>query len=215
MEIQIFNKLNYNEHNNLTFLLTEESTDQLKKFNSKNDIDKLIKSAILDGDFTGEKDKIILLRTSKGKPKRIILSGLGKEKEVSQETVRRSINSVIKKLKYYKLNEFAVSCPDIKNIKDKDIVRAIMEGSILGNYEFIKYKTDKSKIIDVNKLGLIHHKSLELRETIERTKIICDNILWLRDIVNENADAKNPVEMANIAREIAKKSKLNILESSR
>ena len=85
-----------------------------------------------------------------------------------------------------------------------------MEGSILGNYEFIKYKTDKSKIIDVNKLGLIHHKSLELRETIERTKIICDNILWLRDIVNENADAKNPVEMANIAREIAKKSKLNI-----
>ncbi|MEK6862300.1 MAG: M17 family peptidase N-terminal domain-containing protein, partial [Nanoarchaeota archaeon] len=195
MEIQIFNKLSYEEHINLTFLLTEESTNQLKRFNAKSEIDKLIKSAILDGDFTGEKDKLILLRTSKGKPKRIILSGLGKEKEVNQETIRRSINTVIKTLKASKLDEFSAFCPDLKNLKDYEVAKSVMEGSILGNYEFIKYKTDKSKIININKLSLIHPKSTELRETIARTKIICDNILWLRDIVNENADAKNPVEM--------------------
>lgn len=210
MEIQIFNKLNYEDHNNLVFLLTEESTKELREFKSSNEIDKLIKSAILDGDFTGEKNKLIILRTNKNKPKRIFLAGLGKEKESDQETIRRSINIVIKNLKELKLEDFSVLCPTLKKLKDKDVAKSIMEGSILGNYEFIKYKTDKSKIKEVKKLSLIHPKSLQLRETIERTKIICDNIIWLRNIVNENADNKNPLEMVNIAKDIAKKAKLGI-----
>ena len=101
---------------------------------------------IASGDLTGEKGQMVLYYPGAGKAKRILLVGLGKEKELTVEKIRKTLDAVVKKAKSLKVKSFAVSQPSISGISKAQWLKSAAEGIILGHYDFNRFKEEKEKI---------------------------------------------------------------------
>lgn len=100
---------------------------------------------------------------------------------------------------------------------DSDRVRAMVEGFILGNYKFDKYKSQKfeSKLkkvsIALESFKAKKLKSKDIESSIESAKVIATSVNFTRDIVNSMPDELTPKELAKIAKKVAKESKLDCI----
>src|SRR3989344_9511848 len=102
MDISITQNKMYEQFENIAFLISEEDAKVIKKADLTEQ-DALIQKAARDGDFTGEKEKIIVMRTHDDKkPKRLFLVGTGKAKEITAERIRSSVALAVKKVKEMK-----------------------------------------------------------------------------------------------------------------
>ena len=79
----------------------------------------------------------------------------------------------------------------------------------LGSYQFLKYKGDgnASKLTRVVVLGRTNAK---VKAALARGTEIANAVRWARDLVNEPAGAKSPEEVADLARQIARRSGLKV-----
>ncbi len=207
MQISVVRQKHLQQHENLVYLISEEDAVDLGRIDFEDDVDKAVQQTIKDGDFTGAKDTVFILKRD-DMPKRLILSGLGAQAEAQEEHIRRAACNVVKKLQELKVTSMTVLAPEIHNVKGQEIVRAIIEGAILGDYEFSKYKTEKKT--NIQSLTLIYTKQDHLERVVGEIKAICENVLAIRNLVNENSDAKTPEILAKLAVDMAKKTKLNV-----
>ncbi len=89
---------------------------------------------------------------------------------------------------------------------DKKSVRSIVEGLLLGNYEFTKYKSEpKTKKI---KIELVSPKKKELKSLFEEALTIAEATNFTRDIVNTTPQDINPKTFAELAKKLAKSNGL-------
>ena len=210
MDISITQNKMYEQFENIAFLISEEDAKVIKKADLTEQ-DALIQKAARDGDFTGEKEKIIVMRTHDDKkPKRLFLVGTGKAKEITAERIRSSVALAVKKVKEMKLNSLAILMPENEIEKEEQVVKSVVEGAILSDYEFTLYKTEAKP--KVEKVEIIYTKEHldTLKYVVEKTRITCANTLLARDLVNENADTKNPVAFVSKIKEALRKVKVKI-----
>ncbi|NPA66674.1 MAG: leucyl aminopeptidase [Epsilonproteobacteria bacterium] len=95
---------------------------------------------------------------------------------------------------------------------EKKTLHAIVEGLVLGGYEFNKYKSEsKNKKLTIE---LISSKAKELQSLLEEALIVANATNFTRDIVNTIPQDINPKTFAELAKKLAKQNKLtcNILE---
>ena len=87
--------------------------------------------------------------------------------------------------------------------------QALAEGVHLGSYQFLKYKGDgnASKLTRVVVLGRTNAK---VKAALARGTEVANAVRWARDLVNEPAGAKSPEEVADLARQIARRSGLKV-----
>lgn len=195
----------------LAIFLSENSVKRIKA-NKERPIFKTIKDAIKRGDFRGEFENIILV-PGDNKIKRLLLLGLGKEKDVTTEKIRRMCSIAVADTKELKLNEISFYVSNISSISSTDVAYSVVEGVILSDYSFDKYKTEKKK--DVKKIEnlFLYASKIDIKkakEAVERARIICENTNFVRDLVNETSDVMNPVKISEIAKDVAKKNKIKI-----
>ncbi len=123
----------------------------------------------------------------------------GVEDETS-DNLRSSCGVAIKamKLTSYKSATFGVNEENIK---------AIIEGVVLGGYEFNQYKTDakKSKLKNVY---LICEDVKKLSAAFEEAIIVADATCYTRDLVNQTPEDLNPPVFAKLAEKLAKENNL-------
>ncbi len=139
--------------------------------------------------------------------KRILYLGIGKEKELSEERIRRAYSTVINQAVALKAKSIC-----IQPLSEK-YAGAVIEGILLSNYSFDKYKTKKEeKKLDTAAIVVRNPDAKKFSETIR----ICQNVLFVRDLVNENSELKNPVAFAKFAEETCKNAgvKCRILQKS-
>ncbi len=191
--------------------LTEEQAADLQKKKGRKPYEELIASVASDGDFKGEKDQVMLLHTQgKIKSKHLLLIGIGKQEETDIEKIRRFASLATQKFKAMKLEKFAL-VPFFEKIKETDAVKAVVEGILLADYKFNKYKTeDKDKRKEIKEVHLIVAKTDYLKDIIAETHIICNATNFVREMQNENADVMTTLMIESIARDLAKKHKLKI-----
>jgi leucyl aminopeptidase len=95
-------------------------------------------------------------------------------------------------------------------------IQAIVEGVILGEYVFSKYKSKhkKSMLRDVliaNEDYQNHKINLREAETaLLEAQIIANNVNFVRDIVNQTPEDVTPLTMSKIAKKMAKNSGLKV-----
>ncbi len=93
-------------------------------------------------------------------------------------------------------------------------VQAIIEGLILGDYQFPDYKTKKDdKPLSIDNVGLIVNNDSKIEETrrrIEEVKIYCQAAFLARDLVNMPASDMSPRDVKNKAQEISQKGKFEL-----
>lgn len=160
-----------------------------------------------DEKFNGELGKSILVNTlGKIGADRILLTGLGKKAGFSSDNLRRVGIVAAKKIKPFSDNVAFGLEIDGK----RGDVSALIEGFVLGNYEFDKYKTNNKKGNGIKTVEYISNRVGEkvFKEEVEFARTIAEATNFARDLVNEPPAVMTPTRLAGIAEEIAKEQKL-------
>jgi len=87
--------------------------------------------------------------------------------------------------------------------------QAFAEGAVLGNYQFLRYKSD-AKPWKLSTVVVVARANARVRAGLERGAVVGGAVAWARDLVNEPAAAKSPADIADIARKVARASGLKV-----
>lgn len=156
----------------------------------------LYEAPLKAGDFKGDKESILCHYPEGGHEKRLILVGLGKEKELTKETLRRAYANAIGSIKS-KVKSVNIQIPSSASLKSPEISEAVTEGVLLTNYVYNVNKTEKDKAID--EFFFIGGDS----QVIRRAETICSSVCYSRDLIFANADTVTPMFLAQTAKALA------------
>ena len=142
----------------------------------------------------------------------IVVLGLGKKSEFKVDDLRRAMGLLASKINK-KAKSIALEVPSEDEITTSLGLssRLIAEGLMLGNYEFVKYKTTNGK--EKNVLSTVIFSKLigkSIKEELEKAKIYSEATILARDLVNEQSAVATPTYLADIAKQIAKKDPSHI-----
>ncbi len=165
-----------------------------------------IAHAIKGKEFEGEWQQFRLVSTLDKIPaKNILLLGLGKKEDVTLEILRRAAGLSAKLVRdFCGITEYATTLHnlDVKSTTRQERAQAVAEGSVLGAYQYIKYRTvDKSKIKVISQVTLVGD---DVHAEVKKGVILGECANLVRDLANEPASNLKPVDLANEARKLEK-----------
>lgn len=179
----------------------------------------LITRLISDGEITGAASELTLIHTPKSaypdfSPSRVLVVGLGSSESFDLNAIRRVSASVIRKLRQSGVRQVAtiVHGAGIGGIEVTASAQAVVEGTLLGAYRFLKYRTtDNKRKPDVGSLTIIEADSSKLvainAGVVRGTAYALAESL-ARDLVNEPANKLSPADLAEVAERVASENEL-------
>ncbi len=167
----------------------------------------LISDLMMSRDFEAKPSQISVIYTGDKIPaKRLALVGLGKQKEFNLEKLRAAFAKVLQHLRDLNVKEAATSINlNLIAGKKDQIVQAIVEGSVLGLYQYTPYKTvGREDLKEMEALNIIAAKkdSALIESAVKKARMIVDAVCFARDIISAPANDMTPSIMAQKAREI-------------
>lgn len=181
----------------------------------------LLHNFLQKGDFTGKSNQITLLYPVEAIPApRILLIGLGKRVELDREKVRAAFGKAARYLRDLEIKKFAVATDIGPSLLTSDAtIEAVIEGIILGLYQFTTFKTlerDKIKIIEEVMILEEKEESLAMaRDATRSAEIICKAVCFARDLVSAPGNKMTPSALAGEAKSLTmnrKKLKVTIID---
>ncbi|WP_108557924.1 leucyl aminopeptidase [Arcobacter caeni] len=124
-----------------------------------------------------------------------------------KENIKTAFCTAIRFFKNLKIENLKIN---ITQAKKELELQTIVEGLVLGNYEFLKYKSsnEKEKIKNINICTKSSSKTKEeLEIELKKAFIICNSVNFTKDIVNNSPQDYYPQIMADDALKIAEKHK--------
>ncbi|SMC64492.1 leucyl aminopeptidase [Sporomusa malonica] len=151
--------------------------------------------------------------------KRIILLGLGKKSEFSLDKARALMAVAMRTARKVRSKTVAtiVHGAGSAGLDDSQAAQAIVEGAIMGLYQFRYYKSAKDEVPNIEDLLIIESDSIKLdaiNKGAERGRIVAESVNYARNLINHPAHYMTPAKMAWYAGEIAKQYglEINVLE---
>lgn len=172
----------------------------------------LLGAVIKEDRFEGKLGATLLVRpNNKLSFKRVLLVGLGKKKDFSEEKIRHASAVAFNEAKKIQVKKIISILHGAGNgrLSAKLCAKAIVEGAMLAAYNFNKYKSDKKKIVPEVFEIITHNprhareaeKGIVLGQTYARATILA------RDLVDEPAGQMCPGDLVNAAKQVAAGSK--------
>lgn len=150
---------------------------------SEEPIENVDPAALEAAGFEGKSGQVLLLPHSDAKA--LLLVGLGDE--ASFQSIRTASGDAIRKVR----TERAVNLLALVDIDDA--TRAVVEGSLLGGYQFRTYKTDDDDL-DADFVDVVGADESELAAAV----VSCDSTILARNWVNTPAKDKSPETLAEL-----------------
>ncbi|MBS3904556.1 MAG: leucyl aminopeptidase family protein [Simkania sp.] len=159
-------------------------------------IDEITKLALASGDFYGKEEEELLLYPKSAKEKRILLLGLGEEKNCHLEILRKAGASVAKLCRRKKIETVVFAFSQI----------SFAEGFLLGGYTFdsLKGESAKEKPVVQPKKAWFLSVDKTFSGQLERLKLLIEATNVTRDLVNGNAEDVNSNTLSTMALAFAK-----------
>ncbi len=190
-----------------------------------NVIDKrlngLVTKLFKDKDFEGKPKQTRLIYTQGKLPaERVLLVGLGKEKDFKIENLRQASGNSSKAVRDLGVKKFSttLSQTKIKGASPYDILKAVTEGAILSLYDFTEYRTEKKEEIKrVDEIAvLIEKENKEIKKGLDDGIKISEAVYLARDMINHPSNTATPTYLSEQAKRVARKSgiKCRILEKA-
>ncbi|MGC9779722.1 MAG: leucyl aminopeptidase [Candidatus Heimdallarchaeota archaeon] len=176
----------------------------------KDPLGKIIKDIIDLEDFKGESGKLIFAYTHGKLPaKRLLLMGLGKEEDLTAESIRKAFGDASRKARDLGVKKIAISLDHfLRNKLDLvDVTEAIVQGLIMGSFQNLKYKTKKlDKFKHLKELTLVSKDVDEkkLKSAAKSGKIIANAVNFNRELAWGPANDITPTKLAEEADRLAK-----------
>jgi len=154
-------------------------------------------------DFPGKPNKVRIMHTlGKIPAERLVLVGLGKKRELTDERIRQGAGAAIQALRGTSIK----GCTTILHLAGKggnEFLQAAVEGAALGGYGFSQYKTKNDDNGGIEKAWLLYPPAyaMEMAEkVVAETQKVCEAVLFVRDLVSQPGNvaflAKKGLEMS-------------------
>lgn len=148
-------------------------------------------------------------------PKHVMVLGMGKKSELTLDRICALSAIAMRKAQKRHMKSVATIISNLNSQKyDLQITaQSVVEGAILGTYQFNYYKTDQSNT-DIIEDFIILQNEVEnntiITQGIQRGKIIAESVNQARDLVNHPAIYMTPTKMATHAQLIAEQNNFEI-----
>ncbi len=187
-------------------------------------IDRILTGAISrfisQGEIKGKLNEITIIHSLGKLPaERVVIAGLGKKPELTQDRVRGVVAETCRLLRQKGVVSITTVAQGagVRNISPESAAQAVTEGALLGVYSFRKHITKEAEYGEIQQLTMVDadETKISLLELgCHKGKILAEATNLARDMVNEPANYMTPRHMAETATTLAEtyKLELNILE---
>jgi leucyl aminopeptidase len=160
-----------------------------------------LQELIAETEFEGKAGSSAATRIGGGGPiRKLILVGLGKQGDLTPQSIREAGATIVRLSKQQKSKHLAISLPVVGDAAAT--AGAIAEGLLLAGHQDTRFKSDPedkgSKLESIELLGLGEQSG-----AIERAEQICSGVILARELVNAPANSVTPITMADVAKQIA------------
>lgn len=183
---------------------------------------KELAKAIELKDFKGDVSETLLIYPQKNgkqpvQSARILFMGLGKYSDEDpvclREVCRKVGGSIAAQAKTLQAGRLCLSLPELKGLSAEVVGECLVEGILLGDYHFVKYKQkDKKKpsFAGIKEISIYSQGTAKgLRKGINRALCTSQAARDARDMANEPGNGWTPASFASYARKLAKKHKMH------
>jgi len=192
------NELAYEADALILPVFEDEGIEPYKSVNQS--VDGLIRKVWKTGEFTGRRDVITLIHTfGKIRSERIMLVGLGRKSGSDNELIRRAGGRIASFVKTRPFKRILISTRTL--VKAGLSPTAILEGVLLGSYEFKRFRKEQTRDKErLKEIFLLHDE--DLIGEVRWSRLICDATCFARDLINTPAEDMTPSDLAMIASSI-------------
>jgi leucyl aminopeptidase len=174
----------------------------------------LLKAAWDRREVRGKRREITIIHSPDGRG-RLVLVGLGPRGKFDHEVVRRAAAEAVRALKGKGARTVAFRLPAFAQepVTSEAAARAIVDGTYLGSYEFLKYRSTTEGGVEESTLALgeeLGRDETLLRKAVDEQRTIAETVVWTRDIANLPADTASPARLAEEARALGKELGLKV-----
>lgn len=174
----------------------------------------LVLQIIQDEEFKGKEGDTRLIDTHGKIPaKKILLIGLGKQKEFTAETVRKVAGQTVKIGQQIKIKAIAsiLHGGGIGGLEAGEAAQAMAEGALLAAYTFDKHKSVKNPNhkTDIQELAIVERstdKVDRIKRAVAKAQLYAQATIYTRDLVNEPPGLMTPKHLAEHAKKLADES---------
>jgi len=171
------------------------------------------------GEFAGKINQCVLLHTGGEIPaKRVVLVGLGKKKDVRLDHLRQAMGTAAKRVRQAGARSFVAPPARLGRVSPGDIAQSMVEGALLGSYEFTVYRSEKQD--DARQLRLMtillgeRDGLAQLDAGARRGQVSAEATVLVRDLCNHPANVMTPTRLAEEAYKVGRERgvKTTVLE---
>ena len=185
-----------------------------KNIHEDKTILSLIRNAKKVKTFNGDKDdEVILYNLSEVKARIIFFLGLGKIEKLDMESLRTMAGKAVKGVIKKKHSEVLIAVPLAEMVKMdmQNILEAMMEGALLGNHLFDKYKKEK-KLQSLKRIDFLvaSHEAKKYNRLPSRISTVCQGTILAREWVSMPPNEKKPEIFAKSIARLAGKENLKV-----
>lgn len=142
---------------------------------------------------------------------RLLLIGMGKEKEFDLDFARRMAGTAVRYAEANKSTSLSISVFEKKKCPPTDIIQALTEGSILSGYKFTQFKTKKEEIFYVESVTLVLGSDCPgAEDAVKAGTILAESQNLVRELNERPANIATPSFIANEAKKLAKKNRISL-----
>jgi leucyl aminopeptidase len=174
-----------------------------------------LKKAVARGEIRGKRGEVHVVPLP-GADRRLIVVGLGSDRSLDAEELRRAARSVARQARTRRLRSFVFRLPvfTLGRVDPAVAVKAMAEGSTLALYEFTRFKPPETPATVervIFALGPEQGRLLaRVRASLETAKRLSDAVTWARDIGNLPANVASPAFLAEQAQALGKEFGLKV-----
>ena len=176
-------------------------------------IDKALDGAIFQlisqGEIKGKLSEVTIIHSLGKLPAaRVVIAGLGKQQELSQDRVRGVVAETCRILRQKGVDSIATIAQGagIAGISLEDAAQAVTEGALLGVYSFRRHITKEAEYGEIKQLTIVDAAKANLpilEQGYHKGRILAEATNLARDMVNEPANYMTPNQMAETAKRLA------------
>jgi leucyl aminopeptidase len=162
-------------------------------------------------EFNGaDNEDIVFYAPSGVQAAQVMIIGLGKKDKIDGEVMRRACGRAIKKCIQKEIAEalFVIPFVEFNHIGPDVILEAMVEGALLGNYQFDQFKKPKHPSLLKIAFAVPEETVQHASRLSQKIKTICDGTLLAREWVTTPSNLKRPEQFARSLVQMAEKENL-------
>ena len=193
------------QNNEIVIFVAKTNSTPLLPANLPVEAKKIITAILQEqSKLTDYEKSTALVYLEKNKTKKVILLGIGEEKDFSLEKVRMLGGSLARLCREQKMSDPCLLIPE-KIQKTPQLIKNLTEGMLIGGYIFEEYKSKREKDL-VRSFSILSVKIADAITQVKEAQILAESVNLARDLINRPGNVVCPAQMVVEAKLVAAKT---------